>query len=80
MPHLEITEVEVIHCNVAQQDSKVLYTFALNKFFDQLLDISSKTFIFLYFSECSYIEVWFTDQNCKTLEIEGKTNITLIIS
>ena len=80
MPHLEITEVEVIHCNVAQQDSKVLYTFALNKFFDQLLDISSKTFIFLYFSEFSYIEVWFTDQNCKTLEIEGKTNITLIIS
>ena len=84
MPYLEITEVEVIHCNVAnndyQQDSKVLYTFALNKLFDQLLDISSKTFIFLYLSEFSYIEVWFTDQNCKTLEIEDKINITLIIS
>ena len=39
-------------------------------------------FIFLkkFKSEFSYIEVWFTDQNSKLLEIEGKINITLVIN
>ena len=36
-PHLEITEVILIHCNVVnndyQQDLRLLYTFALNKLF-----------------------------------------------
>ena len=35
--HLEITEIVLIHCNVAtndyQQDSRVLYTFVPNKLF-----------------------------------------------
>ena len=35
VPHLEITEVVVAHCNIVsndyQQDSRVLYTFVLNK-------------------------------------------------
>ena len=31
-------------------------------------------------SEFSYIEVWFTDQNCKPLEIEDKINIILVIN
>ena len=31
-------------------------------------------------SEFSYIEVWFTDQNSKPLEMEDKTNITLVIN
>ena len=35
MPHLEITEVVLIHCNIVnndyQQDSRVLYTFVPNK-------------------------------------------------
>ena len=30
-------------------------------------------------SEFSYLEVWFTDQNSKPLEID-KTNITLVIN
>ena len=69
VPHLEITEVVLIHCiivnNDYQQDPKVLYTFVPNKLFGQLLDISSKNFIFLktFNSEFSYIGVWFTDQN-----------------
>ena len=37
MPHLEITEVVLIHCNVVskdyQQDSRTLYTYAPNKSF-----------------------------------------------
>ena len=38
--HLEITEVVLIHCNIAnndhQQDSRVLYTFVPNKAFGNL--------------------------------------------
>ena len=51
MPYLEITEVLLIHCNVVnnsyQQNSRALYTFVPNKLFGQLLNISSKNFIFL---------------------------------
>ena len=43
MPYLEITEIVLIYCNVAnnsyQQNSGVLYTFVPNKPFGQLLDI-----------------------------------------
>ena len=84
--HLEITEVVLVPCNIVnsdyQQDSRVFYTFFSNKSLAQLLDISPKNFIFLktFDSESSYIEVWFTDQNSKLLEIEGKINITLIIN
>ena len=76
----------MIYCNIVnknyQQDSRVLYTFVPNKSFGQLLDISPKNFIFLktFNSEFSYIEVWFTDQNSKPLEIEDKINITLVIN
>ena len=50
VPHLEITEVVLVHCNIVdnnyQEDSRVLYTFFPNKSFGQLLDISLKNFIF----------------------------------
>ena len=86
MPHLEITEVVLVHSNIVnndyQQDSRVLYTFIPNKSFCQLLDISPRNFIFLktFDSEFSYIEVWFTGQNSKPLEIKDKINTTLVIS
>ena len=84
-PHLWMTEVVLVHCNIVnnnyQQDSRILYTEVPNKLFDQLLDISPKSFIFLktFDSKFSYIEVWLTDQNSKPLEIEDK-NITLVIN
>ena len=50
MPHLEITEVVLIYCNIVnndyQQDSRVLNKFVPNKSFGQLLNISPKNFIF----------------------------------
>ena len=76
----------LVHCNIVnnnyQQDSRALYTFIPNKSFGQLLDISPKNFIFLktFDSEFSHIEVWFTDQNYKPLEIEDKIHITLVIN
>ena len=81
VPHSKITDVILLHGNIAnsnyQQDSRVLYTFVPNKSFGQLLDISQKTFIFwkTFISEFWYIEVWFTDENSKYLEIEDEINI-----
>ena len=50
LPHLEITEVVLIHCNIVNndypQDSRVLYTLVPNKSLGQLLDISSKNVTF----------------------------------
>ena len=50
VPFLEVTEVVLVYCNVVnndyQRDSRILYTFFPDKSFGQLLDISSKTFIF----------------------------------
>ena len=45
VPHLEITEVVLVH-NDYQQDSRILYTFAPNKPFDSLLKISPKNYTF----------------------------------
>ena len=51
MPHLEITEVALVHCNIVnndyQQDSRILYTFAPSKPFGSLLEISRTNHIFL---------------------------------
>ena len=50
VPHLEITEVVLVHCNIVnndyQQDSRVLYTFVPNKPFGSLLEISPTNHIF----------------------------------
>ena len=86
MPNLEITEVVLVHCNIVnnnyQQDSRALCTFIPKKSFSQLLEISPKKFIILetFNSTFSYIEVWFTDQNSKPLEIDDKVNIALVIN
>ena len=85
MPHLEIIEVVLVHCNIIndyQQDSRALYKFIPNRSCGQLLDIFAKNFPFLktFDLEFSYIEVWFTDQNSKPLEIEDIINITLVIN
>ena len=52
-----------------------------NKSFGQLLDLSRKNFMLVktFNSEFSYIEVWFTNQFSKPLEIENKINNTLVI-
>ena len=51
VPHLEIAEVVLVHCNFVnndyQQDSRVLYTFVPNEPFDSLLEISPTNHIFL---------------------------------
>ena len=51
VPHLEITEVVLVHCDIVnndyQQDPRVSYTFVPNKPFGSLLKISPANYIFL---------------------------------
>ena len=85
VPHLEITDVVLIHCDIVnndyQQDSRVLYTFVPNKPSGSLLKISPTNHISLktFNSEYDEIKVWFTDQNNKPLEIEDGINLTKVI-
>ena len=85
MPHLEITEVVLVDCDIVnndyQQDSRALYTFVPSKPFGSLLDIFPTNHIFLktFNSEYDEIKVWFTDQNSQQLEIEDKINLTMVI-
>ena len=78
-------EVVLVHCNLVnnsyQQASKVLFTFVPNKQFDQLMTITphSPTMLKTTNAEFSFIEIWFTDQNNRPLEMEDNVNITLII-
>ena len=48
VPHLEITEVIIVHCNIVnndyQQDSRVLYTFVPNKSFGNFIPYLIQSF------------------------------------
>ena len=85
VPHLKIAELVLIHCNLVnnnyQQNSRILYTFAPDKSFGSLLQISppNHTFLKTFNSEFQKIKVWFTDQNSKSLEVEDKINLTSIV-
>ena len=85
VPKLESVEVVFMHCNVVstsyQQTSKVLFTFVPHKQFVQLITISphSLTMLKTTNTEFQSIQLWFTDQNNRPLEIEDSVNITLII-
>ena len=86
VPRLENVEVILIHCNLVnncyQQASRVLFTFVPNKQYGQLVSISPNSLIFLKTmnTEFSEIEIWFTDKNNNSLEIEDNVNISLIIN
>ena len=86
VPRLENVEVVLVHCNLVnnsyQQHSKVLFTFVPTKRYGQLISISPRSLVFLKTvnAEFSEIDIWFTDQNNNTLEIEDNVNISLIIN
>ena len=85
VPKLESADLVLVHCNVVnnsyQQISKVLFTFVPNKKYGQLITISPETLIMLKTvnAEFSFIEIWFTDQDNRSLEIEDSVNISLIV-
>ena len=85
VPELESVDLVLLHCNLAnnsyQQASKVLFTFVPDKKYGQLITASPETLIMLKTvnTEFSFIEIWFTDQDNRPLEIEDSVNISLII-
>ena len=85
VPHLEITEVVLVHFNIVnndyQEDSRVLYTFVPNKPFGGLFKISQTNHIFLKTFSLEYdkIIVWLTDQNSQPLEVEDRINLTMVV-
>ena len=85
VPKLESVEVALVHCNLVnniyQKAFKVLFTFAPNKQFCQLVTISTHSLTMLKTTSTEFqsIELWFTDQNKRPLEIEDSVSITLII-
>ena len=85
VPKLESVEVVLVHCNLVKNDyqhtSKVLFSFVPNKQFGQLINISPNTLTMMNTvnTEFSHIEVWFTDQFSKPLEIEDNVDLKLII-
>ena len=62
VPHLEITELVLVHCNIVnndyQLDSRVLYTFVPNKSFGHLLNFSLQSFIFLRTFNSEFFLYW----------------------
>ena len=58
-----------------------MFTFVPNKQFGQLITIWPHSLMMLETTniEFQFVEVWFTDQNNRPLEIEDSVNITLII-
>ena len=86
VPKLENVEVVLVHCdlvnNAYQQHSRVLFTFVPTKQYGQLISISPHSLVFLKTmnTDFSEIEIWFTDQNNNSLEIEDNVNISLIIN
>ena len=82
---LESVVVVLVRCNLVKNDyqhtSKVLFAFVPNKQFWQLINISphSLTMMNAVNAEFSSVEIWFTDQASKALEIEDDVNLTIII-
>ena len=60
--HYETNKLVVVHYNIVnnnyQKDSRLFYTFVLNKLFGRLLDISPKSFVFLKILNSEY---WFIE-------------------
>ena len=85
VPKLESVDLVLLHCNLVnnsyQQASKVLFTFVTNKKYGQLITVSPETLIMLKIvnTEFSFIEICFTDQDNRPLEIEDSVNISLIV-
>ena len=85
VPKIENVDLVKVHCNAVhnthQQASNILFTSVSSKKFGQLMFYEPKSPIILKTinSEFSYIEIFFTNQDNKPLEIEGSVSITLIV-
>ena len=85
VPKLGSVEVILVHCNLVKNDyqhsSNVLFSFVLNKQFEQLINISQQSLIMMNTvnTKFSFVEFWLTNRASKALEMEDSVNLTLII-
>ena len=85
VPQLDQVHYVLLHCNIVQNDylqnSKLLYEFVPDKTFGQLVSVKPPVFIQCKTSDIifDYIDIWFTDQNNNSLQIEDRASVTLII-
>ena len=82
VPKLESAEDFLVQCNLVnnnfQQASKVLFNAVPTKQIGQLTMLNATLkMLNTTNTESSSIEVWFTDQNSKPLEIEDNINMKL---
>ena len=85
VPRLKQVRFVLLHCNVVRNDhlqnSKLLYTFVPSDDFGKLLFVElkvlklSKTTDSVFY----YIDVWFTDQNNRPLQIKDDVSLSLIV-
>ena len=84
-PNIQTVEIGLVHYNLVenhyQSSSKVLFVFVSDKQYGMLINIKPHTLIMLItqHSEFSSLDVWFTGQNGKPLQIEDNINLTLVI-
>jgi hypothetical protein len=86
VPQLERVETVLVHCNLVynqyQQDSALIFSFVPNSPYGSLLDIQPS---FPQWRETvkardiRAIDVWFTDQNYRPLDVEDKILVELQI-
>ena len=82
---LDQVDYALLHCNIVQneylQNSKLLYEFVPDKTFGQLISVKPPVFIECKTSDSifDYIQIWFTDQDNNSLQIEDRVSVTLII-
>ena len=86
MPSLEVVEVVLVQCNLVDKKhhrkSEVLYLFTPNKSDAYLLNVEPSNLVFLKTCNTEFDEIILTffDQNRKSLEMEYKVNLALLIN
>ena len=85
VPRLEIVRNVLVFCNLVQnvylQDSKLLFSFVPNSRFGSLLSITPQVLKYCDTADSifDYIEISFTDQNGRPLEIDDDITASIII-
>ena len=85
VPKLEIVRNGLVFCNLVQnvylQDSKLLFSLVPNSRFGSLLSITSQVLKYCdtVDSIFDYIEISFTDQNRRPLQVDDDITVSIII-
>ena len=86
LPSLEVVEVVLVQCNLVdnpyQQNSEVSCTFTPNKSYAYWLNVEPSNLVYLktYNTDFNEIIITFTDKNSRSLEIEDKVSLALLIN